>query len=227
MANALGLTLQGVLYHVNALKELGYLDEQGHVTNEGYQHLFNGLKDLSDLISRDLESLHGNLVWEAIASSPVKSGERVSLGMHDGYLRAGHDEEGKAEGIADRDASPGDIIGIREVHGIIGYDTGEIKMIILPDVENILENGELVETVKVHILTTGKIGIIGEEAWRIGRELGRIDFEYGVLEAAYDAAIRGLNTSILISQRRFTFLSRKLSEYSEQYPQIRISFHSI
>lgn len=227
IANALGMTLQGVLYHVNALKENNFLGDDGHVTQAGYEHLYNGLKELSDLISKDLDSLHGNLVWEALASSEVKKGEKLGLGMRAGYLNAGHNETGSAEGIVDRDASPGNVVGIEEVRGIIGYDTGEVRMIILPDVESVQDFAEISRKVKGVLLKDSKIGTIGEEAWRVGKDLGNIDFEYGVLEASYDAAVRGLNTSILVSKRRFSFLSRKLTDFSEQFPQIRISFHSI
>lgn len=227
IANTLGMTLQGVLYHVNALKESQYLDENGHVTKEGYEHLYHGFKDFSEIISRDLTSLHGDLMWEAVASTKIKKGDRLNLGMKDGYLNAGKNGSGRAEGISDRDAEPGEVIGIIGIKGIIGYEPGVIRVIVLPNVEDFKNAAKIREEVENLLIKGGKVGVIGEEAWKVGSDLGKIDFEYAVLEAAYDAAVRGLSTSVLVSNRRFTFLSRKLSEFSEQFPQIRISFHSI
>lgn len=227
IASSLGMTLQGVLYHINLLKSGKFLAEDGSVTRAGYDHLYRGLKEVSDLITRDLDFLHGNLVWEAFASSPMKKGDSVHLSMKNGYLRASASEEGAAQGTSDRNAGVGDIVGITHVEGTIDYKIGEISIVILPDIESVTDPNYLLEKIKEKLKTDALMGVIGEEAWQLATQLGKIDFEFAVLDAAYDAAIRGLSSTILVSGRRFLFLSRKLAELSEQFPQVRIGFNSI
>ncbi len=224
MAKNLGLTLQGVLYHVKNLKNLGYLDENDRITPAGYNFLYNGLSDFASRISANLNQLHRELVWEAIADDSIKKGQRVSIYMKNGYLRASSRETGNAHGISDRDAVKGTILGVTKIDGIIDIDFGQIEI-------NVIQSGSENAPDKIGKKLAirkpdEKIGTIGEFAYYL-LSGNRIDFEYAALRCAYDAAIRGLSSMIFVSESRFLFISSELTELSKKYPQVRISVHSI
>ena len=224
MAKNLGLTLQGILYHVKNLKSLGYLDENDRITPSGYNFLYNGLSDFASRISANLNQLHRELVWEAIADDSIKKGQQVSIYMKNGYLRASPSVKGHAHGISDRDAVKESILGVTRIDGIIDIEFGQVEINIIPSgSENIPDKIRK----KLSNRKDGeKIGTIGEFAYYL-LSRNRIDFEYAALRCAYDAAIRGISSMIFVSESRFLFISPELSELSKKYPQVRISVNSI
>ncbi len=224
MARNLGLTLQGVLYHVKNLKNAGYLDENDKITPSGYNFLYNGLSDFASRISENLNQLNRELVWEAIAEDSIKKGQRVSIYMKDGYLRASSQLSGNAHGLSDRDAEGGSILGVTRIDGIIEIEFGLVEINVISSASNgaLDKTREKLENKKHDV----KIGTIGEFAYYLLSGY-RIDFEYAALRSAYDAAIRGISSMIFVSESRFLFISSELSELSRKYPQVRISVNSI
>ncbi len=225
MAKDLGLTLQGILYHLRILTESGYIDQTGKITPEGYAFLFTGLKDLTTMISEKLSLLNRDIVWEALAASRISKGESVFLYMKNGYLRASRDSRGKARGVSDRDAEVDHVVGISNVNGIIDLSIGRIDLLLLPKIDA-YSTHEIEEKLEEKI-GGKKIGVIGEEAFSAVSKIMKIDFEFAALNAAFDAAIRGISSRIFISESRFLYISTELSELSKKYPQVHIGVNSI
>ena len=61
ISSELGMTKQGLLYHIKSLRDNGFIDDSDHITPKGYEFLYSGLMDLSRLIQSNLAILHSNI----------------------------------------------------------------------------------------------------------------------------------------------------------------------
>ncbi len=228
IASELGMTKQGLLYHIRSLKESGFLDSSEHITPGGYEYLYAGLMDLSKLIQSNLTIMHRNISWEAIADEDLQKGDRVFLYMQEGNLHASRTIESGSSGICITGAEKDQPIGIEKVEGIIRIKTGRIFIFTLPnlnDPEYSLEKLKLSISLKKE--DGEKVGVIGEEAFSIVSSFAIPDFQFATINAAFDAALRGLSCSVYVSRSRFMFVSAELSELSKKFPQVIISVNSI
>jgi putative transcriptional regulator len=228
ISSELGMTKQGLLYHVKSLRDNGFIDDSDHITPKGYEYLYSGLMDLSRLIQSNLTILHSNISWEAIASEDLESDDRVNLYMHNGYLMASRSTLTGSTGICRIKAKKGDPVSIDRVQGMIHFDQGKIDIFTLPSMD---EGGYSASDVRKRlsgILLNGrKIGVIGEQAFALLDSLKRADFEYATPASAFDSALRGISSSIFVSRSRFIFVSAELSELAKKFPQVVFSVNNI
>jgi putative transcriptional regulator len=228
ISSQLGMTKQGLLYHVKSLRDNGFIDDSDHITPKGYEYLYSGLMDLSMLIQSNLAILHSNISWEAIAAEDLESDDRINLYMQNGYLMASRSIPTGSTGVCRMKAKRGDPVRIDKVEGIIRVDPGKIDIYTLPSMDEAGYSAESVRMKLSGIMANGrKIGVIGEEAFAMMDNLKKVDFEYATLASAYDAALRGISSIIIVSRSRFIFVSAELSEQTKKSPQVVFSVSNI
>lgn len=228
ISSELGMTKQGLLYHVKSLRDNGFIDDSDHITPKGYEFLYSGLMDLSRLIQSNLAILHSNISWEAIASEDLESGDKINLYMHNGYLMASRSVPTESTGICRMNAKKGDPVSIDRVEGIIHFEQGKIDIYTLPGIDDAGYNPvDLKKKLSGILANERRIGVIGEEAFALLATIKKADFEFATLASAYDAALRGISSTILVSRSRFIFVSAELSEQAKKFPQVVFSVSNI
>jgi putative transcriptional regulator len=67
------------------------------------------------------------------------------------------------------------------------------------------------------------LGSIGEEAYVICRKSGIIpDLEYASIHSAFEAGIRGVSSTVLVSNRRFHYLISDIKDLQNRYRDVNV-----
>lgn len=222
----LGLTLQGVIYHLKILKNEGLVNENNEITKKGFEFLYTGLNDVRNFVHDNISEMDSALSWEAISDQDVKKGERVWLTMQDGYLHASRERRGSEEGasgVAQTDSMTGDTLAVSLVTGLVGIKLGTVEILVMPNAESVKDIDIIIAHLKKEFETCQKcfFGVIGEAARTVAKKGGfDLNFEYAALYSAFEAATRGESTLILVSQRRFHFSLSDISSLQMKNPEI-------
>ncbi|MHB1708307.1 MAG: transcriptional regulator [Thermoplasmataceae archaeon] len=224
----IGITLQGVIYHLKILRSEGLINDKNALTKEGFEFLYSGLNDIRSFVHENISELDSALSWEAISDGNIRKGDKVSLCMRDGYLHASRIVSAKpdgATGIAQIDSPPGYLQAVSMVTGLIDIKLGLVTMIVIPNAED-LDNMEAIgDFLKKNpdLTENKKIGIIGETARVVTAVIGITPaFEYASLHSAFESASRGESSTVLVSSRRFHFLLSDIASLETKNPDIRL-----
>ena len=224
IAKNIGITVQGVQYHMKIMAGKGLIDSGGNITKEGFNFLDTGLSSMRDFVSQSIARLDDVVTWEAIASGKIASGDEVRLEMRDGYLYASASPGKGATGRSRNDAEDGDIVAVTSINGIINVKIGTVSVIVLPDAENLSKNLDLNSiTGELHEIGKTLLGSIGEEAYVICRKSGIMpDLEYASIHSAFEAGIRGVSSTVLVSNRRFHYLISDIKDLQNRYRDVNV-----
>lgn len=222
IAKSIGITLQGVNYHLKILKKKGLLTDDNEISKEGFRFLESGLSSLRDFVSENMAKIDDVVTWETIADSTISKGDEVSIYMDGGYLHA-RKGEGETTGVAKNGAESGEVVAVTSISGIINVDLGAVVICVLPPVEEVTGTREIAESVKANVVSGGKIAVVGEEALCAVRNAGIVpEMEYSSLNGVFEAATRGLNSSLFISSRRFHYLLSELKDLQNKFKEISV-----
>ena len=221
IAKAVGITLQGVNYHLKILRKKGFINENNEISKEGFSFLESGLGSLREFVSDNMAKIDNIVTWEAIADTSIRKGDEVGIYMSSGYLHAGK-VESKTRGIA-RNTAEKDEIVIASIKSIISVDFGAILICVLPSFEDISDKGGFSTSIKGEIKPEAKIAVIGEEAFYfVSNAVGKPDIEFASLDGVFEAATRGLDSILFTSSRRFHYLLPQLKELQNKYKEIAV-----
>ncbi len=224
IAKSIGITVQGVQYHMKIMTGKGLIDSDSNITKEGFNFLDTGLSSMRDFVSQSIARLDDVVTWEAIAAGRIISGEEVSLNMKNGYLYASAPPGMGATGRARNNAEEGDIVAVTSINGIIGVKIGTVSVIVLPDAENIDKTLDFKSILNETQGESGSlVGSIGEEAYVICRKSGiKPDLEYASIHSAFEAGVRGMSSTILVSNRRFHYLISDIKDLQNRYRDVNV-----
>lgn len=224
IARNIGITVQGVQYHMKIMAGKGLIDSDGNITKEGFNFLDTGLSSMRDFVSQSIARLDDVVTWEAIASGRIVSGDQVRLEMRDGYLYASSSSDKGATGRARNDAEDGDNVAVTSINGIINVKIGTVSVIVIPDAENISRNID-VKSITGELQENGRalVGSVGEEAYVTCRKSGiKPDLEYAPIYSAFEAAVRGVSSIIFVSNRRFHYLISDIKDLQNRYRDVNV-----
>lgn len=222
IAKEIGITLQGVNYHLKILRKKGLVDEDNQITKEGFSFMENGLSSLRDFVSENMAKIDDMVTWEAIADEDIKQGAVVGIYMKSGYLHAGGNVKGPT-GVARNSTREGDIVAVTSISGIINVTMGSISITVIPPIEDIPDFDILIGHITSQINGGTLIAVVGEEAlYAVQRAGKKPDLEYASLNGVFEAAVRGLNSALFISSRRFHYLLSDLKELQNKYKEITV-----
>ncbi len=219
IAKNVGITIQGVNYHLKILKKKGLISETNEISKEGFSFLESGLGSLREFVSENMAKIDNIVTWEAIADVDIREGEEVGIYMESGYLHAGK-VEGRAKGISRNNALKGEIVAA-SINGIIGVEYGKIQICVLPSVEAIDDKEEFAANISGEFQSGSRIAVVGEEAlFAVSISGKKPDIEFASLDGVFEAATRGLDSVLFISSRRFHYLLPQLKELQNRYKEI-------
>jgi putative transcriptional regulator len=202
IAASLGITPQAVSEYIKALIEDGLITSSGRgqykVTPLGVEAIIDGARELQEYSKYVLSNVVGQVsVWPAIASGDIKRGSGVRVAMKGGVLYASAGGEG-AEGMAACDAASGEDVGVMNLKGLIPLRKGRVKVIKVPSIEN--GGSRAIDAKKLGMELDGMVGVAGIEALAALHMAGvGPDVSFGAVESLADAAVKGVDCTLVIA----------------------------
>ncbi len=211
IAEAVGITVQAVSKHFKKLSREGLLDvglerADYRITPKANDKLHDYLKSLNAYTARIKSDLKIERLLPALATQPIKEGEKVGVIMKEGVLFAvshGH-PDAEAQGIAAQDAQSGEDVGLHDLEGKVKTRQGKVVMVRLPSIR---EGGSrAVDLAKVRQIYEqfhpDRIGVVGVVGRAVLNKLGlKADLDFGITRATAFAAERGLNVFVVVVGR--------------------------
>lgn len=213
----LGITPQAVSAQVADLRRRGWLtdEEPLQVTPAGVQALADGAGRLRRAVEELLQPLAQIRAVSAQARCALKEGQAVGLWMEDGDLMADEDVRAGSHGVARCDAQPGQEVVVEALSGVVGLIPGTVTVVRLPGPAQggiaAVDRGRLAAMAP----KGGRIGVVGTGARILAEDLGRLDFAFAATAAAMNAALRGVDTWLLVTADRLSEVLEELQRDAE------------
>lgn len=206
LADKLGLSVQAVSGYVREMTEAGLVSRQEGVytaTVRGVDRLHEGFKELRDFVDRSYAEMSILERTPALAGADVREGDRVGLIMEDGVLVAYPGREAASRGRALHGAREGEDVAIVDLEGIVDLEPGTIVLLRLPGVAQGGTHRVDLEAAReaVRKAAVDRIGAADLVARVLARKLDLpVDFRLAAAPAALEAAQRGLDVLLLVSE---------------------------
>jgi putative transcriptional regulator len=203
IADTIGITPQAVSEYIKDLIAEGLVTSSGRgqyvVTPLGVESIIDGAKELGEYSRHVLSNVVGQVsVWAAIADCDLKKDETVYLSMRDGLLYASLTGDG-AMGKVVEDTISGTDVGVAGLKGLIPLDTGSVTIIKIPQVST--GGSHRVDLERLKRSVNGLIGVSGIEPVAAANSAGiKIDIRFGTVAAIADAAIRGVDCTLILTE---------------------------
>jgi putative transcriptional regulator len=192
------------------------------VTKEGVDWLISrtdGLRSFVDHVSDDV--IDEVEVESALATGSITEGDRVSLSMRDGVLRATPGEDGSATAVAVTAADAGQEVGVTDFEGVVDYDLGTVTVVSVPTVREggsrAVDAAQVAALAREHDL----LAVAEPEALALARAADLDpDVRFGTPEAVREAATKGLDVLLLAASDTLSKHTDKLRDGSVSYEVI-------
>ena len=209
IAEALGITVQGVSEHIRNLLRKGYITSRGRgkyvLTEKGIWVLKNWISQFRDY----LEEVNRNIyrykdIWPAIAYEDIEDGERVYLFMRRGLLYASKYVKAPSTAEVVEGGRRGEDIAITNIEGIIEMEKGKVTVIRVPpringgskNVNYHLIREILDRNRDAVVASMGTVSYVVSQKLKITPEI-----RFAVLEGIVKACERGCNVVCLVTGR--------------------------
>lgn len=207
VADAIGVTPQAVSDYLGDLADEGFVRTHGRgryeVTKEGVDWLISRTDGLQSFVTHVAEDVIGQVDIEAaIADADLAAGQRVTLEMAAGVLRAapaGDDgPDSGATAVVVTDADAGTDVGVTDFEGLLEYDLGTVTVVSVPPVADGGSRAVDPERVAELVGTHDLVAVAGAEGLAAARAAGvEPDFRFGTPAAVREAATKGLDVLLL------------------------------
>lgn len=206
ISQTLGITIQAVSKYFKKLTREGLLEcgserADYRLTPKATAALQQNLKGLERYVNSTKNELKVERSLPAIATKPVKSGEQVGLVMKGGVIYTVDLVDSEAKGTAMEDASPGEDLGLRNLHGKLKVKPGRILIVKLPNIKKGGSRAVDLDKVKKFYdeFKPDRVGVMGAVGRAVLNKLGlKPDIEFGISRSAAIAASRGLDVFVLV-----------------------------
>lgn len=206
IADRLGMTVQGASEYAHGLQRDGLLAVargEYRPTKKGVEFLharFLELRSFVDRVGREMALVE---TASALAAVSIRKGDRVGLFMEDGHLVAHPGRESPSSGVAVHDAPKGDVVGVRDLGGIVALRPGRIVIVRISPAG---ERRRTTPAAAKRLTKAGKgsavaaLDIVGLVS---ARSLGlEPRIEFGVVPASIEAAERGVDVLLFAQEGR-------------------------
>lgn len=151
---------------------------------------------------------------KAVADTDIKKGDKVSLFMSNGILRAYNytDRISPSYGTAGDDASFGDIVNIISPQGIIDMKSGFIRIVRIKESTSVTKSDYEYILKDKNIVDSDKIIISGDiEGFALAMKLfGKVDTQFSPVDSAIEAAVRGIDVIFLGNEETCSLLVNEI-----------------
>ncbi|MHB8361827.1 MAG: hypothetical protein ACYDAO_09610 [Thermoplasmataceae archaeon] len=229
IARELMITIQGVRYYINDFLKKGFINENMEITKVGVEFIQKNLSWMKDFIADDIDELYVGTKWEAIADDPIKTGQKISVYMQDGYLHASGKLLSTPKANATNDAQTGMPVIVDEIDGLIEIKSGSVDIYYLKE-ESIRNFAQSTEKIKKIIYENqgATIGIVGETIKTVFSTIKNVKpLEFSAIEGAFESSIRGLNSIVFMSEFRLNFSYGVISKLKLKFKDVKIQIISL
>jgi len=214
IADAIGITIQGVSDYVREMVEEGLITKDMKITMEGVDFIEKSVKSMDSFLKEANKRLQMIRIVDAIAAEDIEEGDEVGLFMRKGRVMARKGEE-DSMGIAINSARKGEDVGVTSLRGILKIDRGRIKICVLPSIseggsravnyrkiENLIAEGFDIYAAygSVAVVTLEKIGIDRF-----------VEFAPAIM--CVECALKGMNPLLLVSKDYLSHIIREITTY--------------
>lgn len=208
IAEALGITVQGVSEYLRAMEEEGLIHVSGgqyRPTIDGIRVLHERFRELRDFVDRTSKGLAIIETAAAVAGNRIRQGDIVGLFMEGGDLVAYAGSASPSRGRAMRDAEKDEDLAVTSLEGIVELRPGRITLLRMPSAAaggsravDLARARKALRRVQAHAL-----GTVDAPARVLANKLrlGSI-LRFGAIPAAIDAAERGLDVALIVPEDR-------------------------
>ena len=226
IADAIGITAQAVSDYLQGLVKQGFVEKGGRgryeVSKEGVDWLISRTDELRKFTAHVSEDVIGHVEIEtAIATSEIAEGQRVTLSMVEGVLRATPGTSGGATAVAVTSAEEGGDVGITDFEGVLDYELGEVTVVSIPKVTEGGSRAADPETVREYAADHDLVATAGTEAVAVARAAALDpDIRFGTPEAVREAATKGLDVLLLAADDQLAAHTERLREGTIGYQMV-------
>jgi len=218
VARELGITVQAVSERMKELVTAGLVASRGRasysVTPSGVDWLLRHARELQSYSERLSRIVRDISVTAAVADADLAEGQRVSLRMAEGLLRARPWTEGEpASGVVTAGAGTGGDVGITRIEGVIPLVTAEIAVATLPAIRD--GGSRRADTARLRLLAKHGVLVaaVGAESVVALRHAGvEPVYRFAATEAVLEAAASGTPCLLVCSEADLSRVSERLAE---------------
>lgn len=232
LADRLGITVQAVSDTAKRLSAEGLVAFTSGIwkpTTEGTALLHASMRDLQRFIDESMAGLRIIEETFALAAVPLHAGDAVGLYMEEGALRAGPPRATSSRGRARTDARAGGLVLVGELEGLTELRPAQITLLAHPDFPTgpSLARARRVLPKSRRDAPTPIVAAHALQSLAWAEALGfAVDLRYATLEAAREAARRGVPVLYLVPQRDADTCRAQLSDATAS-PGPRIPLRSV
>ncbi|MBW9221895.1 winged helix-turn-helix transcriptional regulator [Methanothermococcus sp. SCGC AD-155-C09] len=225
IADALGITVQGVSEHIRHLLKKEYIKSRGRgeyvLTDKGMRALkswISQFKNYLEEINQDIYRYKD--IWPAIAHEDMNEGEDVYLFMKNGLLYASKNIKSQSTAKVVEGGKKGEDIALSDIKGIIEVNKGSVIILKIPP--RIMGGSKSVDYDLIReILAKNKDAIIasmGTVSYVVSKKLGMaIDIRFAVPESIIRACDRGCDVICLITGKMTEKIIKTLDKSGISY----------
>ncbi len=208
IAEALGITVQGVSEYLRAMEEEGLIHVAGgqyRPTIDGIRTLHERFRELRDFVDHAAKGLAIIETTAAVAGNRIARGDAVGLFMEGGDLVAHAGRESPSRGRAIRGAEKGEDLPVTSLEGIVALRPGRITVLRMPSTAGGGSRAVNVERARRTLRRTpaAMIGLVDVPAKVLADRLRvRSALQFGAIPAAIEAAERGLDVALIVPEDR-------------------------
>jgi putative transcriptional regulator len=222
ISDKLGITIQAISKYFKKLTKEDLLEAGSeradyHLTPKGVIRLREDLRNLENYVNEVKHDLKIEHAWPAIATQPIKAGDKVGLLMKEGVMYTVPTDSPltQATGIALTDAEADEDLGLKDLHGKVQVKHGKILIVKLPSIRRGGSHATDMAKVKAYFyeFKPDRIGVMGAVGRAVLCKLGQEpDIEFGIGRSAAIAASRGLNVFVLVVGRMVNRMIQEIDQ---------------
>lgn len=225
LAQRVGVSVQAVSGSLRQLVRDGLVATENGTwrpTPKGTDHLQGQLTDVRRFLDGAREALRIIPETVALAARAIRRNDPVGLIMKEGRLTAVPRLAARSRGRARTDAGAGDLVVVGDLEGILDLHPAPIMLVAhseRPDAAALARARRTAARLRrPHPrMVTGAHAL---SSVALARQLGlNVDLEYAPLEAARDAARRGVAVLYLVPQSELTHCLAALREGEDSFPE--------
>jgi putative transcriptional regulator len=202
IAERLGVTVQAISHSYRQLRERGLVDVQRglyHPTVAGTAWLHAALEELRRDVDGHLERLPVVRSARAVAATPLRAREPVTLAIVDGMLTARSGGEGASHGRAASAARPGSLVRVTDLAGIVAISPGHVRVVTIP--ADVVDSEATVAALRrfLRAAPPGLLAAHGGEAAHLARvATDRPVVRFGTAAAVREASGVGVDATVVV-----------------------------
>ncbi|MBI4394462.1 MAG: hypothetical protein HY556_11815 [Euryarchaeota archaeon] len=227
LADAVGMTIQGVLNHLDELRQARHVEHSSdgyNLSALGRQELLESMLDIKRYVDDAVLRLNVIDACSAVAGNKIREGDPLGLFMVEGELVAFGGRDSSSKGKALSSAERGEEVLVGDLEGVVEINTARLNLVRVPGAREggsrRLGTRALQASLGDLDMRTVHAGAVGTEGRAALRRLGlEPAFRFAPVQAAFNAAQLGLEALLLVPGPEMKEVLGELESYNASAPE--------